>query len=519
MLRFLLLLCFVTVSVARAQSPVSAPALTLTNRDLLPLTPEAAGLGRFGTVPVSLYTGVPSIEIPLFTFHTTAVEVPIKLQYHGGGVRLDQKATWVGLGWNLMAGGAVTRVCRGIDDFGSGGYVGGAPAVPIGSVLAECGKNRDAATPGFEYVERLTKGGVDSQADLFSFNFLGYSGSFVLDQGGIPHLTTLQPLRITLAATGWEIVTPDGTKCLFEAMELTQPATAGGAAQGVSAWYLTRLTTRFGEQVNFEYGDYNASYEYPPNWTGVGVGSLPTATTAAQFHSCTGLCECGTGADRSWAYERPGTAIRGKYLRRASCGPTQMEFFSSADRADGAGLRRLDSIQVTYLPNARRYKRFRLQYAYLSKRLALQSIVEVGHSEAGFAVAAPYQFFYHDFVGNTSPGSPAIDRWGYFNAQPNRWPFLPFKDFTVDLPGATGKWTRWPSGLACSAASCIRRAARRISRSKAMISAIYRLPSSTPTPRPSTRPSVPATPTRRRACPIAGRWQPRRRCGSRTRNE
>lgn len=432
----LLLLCFITVSITWAQSPPVAPALMLTNRDLLPLTPEAASLGRFGNVPVSLYTGVPSVEIPLFTFHTTAVDIPIRLQYHGGGVRLDQKATWVGLGWNLMAGGAVTRVCRGIDDFASGGYVSGAPAVPIRTVSEECGKNRDANTPGFEYVEQLVKGEIDSQADLFSFNFLGYSGSFVLDQGGIPHLTTLQPLRIALTANGWEIITPDGTRCLFEAMELTQPATAGGAAQGVSAWYLTRLTTRFKEQVNFEYGDYNASYEYLPNFPGGGVNSLPTATTAAQFHSCAGLCECGTGVDRSWAYERPGTAIRGKYLRRVSCGPTQMDFFSSADRADGAGLRRLDSMQVTYLPNANRYKRFRLQYAYLSNRLALQSIVEAGHSKAGFEVASPYRFFYHDLVGNTAPGSPSIDRWGYFNAQPNRLPFLPFKDFNVDLPGA-----------------------------------------------------------------------------------
>jgi hypothetical protein len=89
---------FVVTAPALAQD-LSAPALTLTNRNLLPLSPEAASLGRYGDVPVSLYTGVPSIEIPLYTFHTAAVDVPIKLQYHGGGVQLDQKATWVGLGW------------------------------------------------------------------------------------------------------------------------------------------------------------------------------------------------------------------------------------------------------------------------------------------------------------------------------------------------------------------------------------------------------------------------------------
>jgi hypothetical protein len=279
---------------------------------------------------------------------------------------------------------------------------------------------------------------MDSQADLFSFNFLGYSGSFVLDQQGKAHLTTLQALDIELQATRWKITTPDGSEYLFEAMELTQPATAGGVAKGVSAWYLTRITTRFGKQVDFEYGDYTASYAYATNLLSTEVNPLPNATVRGTYHSCANLCECGTGANGWWAYDRPGVAIQGKYLLRITCSPTRMEFFSSAGRTDGSGLRQLDSVQVNYLPNPNRFKRFRMRYAYLSDRLALRLVQEVGRTDAGFLTAPPHRFFYHDNArsGNTAPGSPSIDRWGYFNGKDNKIPFLPYKDLHVDLAGA-----------------------------------------------------------------------------------
>src|SRR6185312_10301009 len=67
-------------------------------------TPEVAAFNKNFETPVSLYTGVPNISIPIYTIHIRDADVPITLDYHAGGIRADEEATWVGLGWSLNYG-------------------------------------------------------------------------------------------------------------------------------------------------------------------------------------------------------------------------------------------------------------------------------------------------------------------------------------------------------------------------------------------------------------------------------
>jgi hypothetical protein len=76
---------------------------------IIPPSPDAAALGKYGTIPVGLHTGVPNIEIPLYTIRSGQLELPISLSYHASGIKVDEIASWVGLGWTLNAGGVVTR--------------------------------------------------------------------------------------------------------------------------------------------------------------------------------------------------------------------------------------------------------------------------------------------------------------------------------------------------------------------------------------------------------------------------
>lgn len=76
---------------------------------IIPPSPEAASLGRYGEFPVELSKGTPSISIPLYEIQSGSLKVPISLSYHASGVRVNDVATSVGLSWTLNAGGAITR--------------------------------------------------------------------------------------------------------------------------------------------------------------------------------------------------------------------------------------------------------------------------------------------------------------------------------------------------------------------------------------------------------------------------
>lgn len=80
---------------------------------VIPPTPQAAALARYGEYPVSHTTGIPDITIPLYEIDLGGYKLPISISYHASGFRPDDVATPVGLGWVLNAGGAVTRTIMG----------------------------------------------------------------------------------------------------------------------------------------------------------------------------------------------------------------------------------------------------------------------------------------------------------------------------------------------------------------------------------------------------------------------
>ena len=86
--------------------------------DVIPPSPTAASLGEYGEFPVSLYSGLPTISIPLYEIEVGDYSLPITLDYHSAGVKVEEMAGWVGLGWSFNAGGVITRSVRGLDEPG-----------------------------------------------------------------------------------------------------------------------------------------------------------------------------------------------------------------------------------------------------------------------------------------------------------------------------------------------------------------------------------------------------------------
>ena len=149
---------------------------------IIPPSPDAAALAVYGNIPVSTYTGVPNINIPIHTIKYRDVQIPIDLSYHASGITMEQDASWVGLGWALNVGGVITRTVKGGDDlqFSNDGYsnISNPGAITYKGYPYE---TIDETNPLFK--QMVCNSNIDTEPDMFYFNFLGKSGSFVLEQG------------------------------------------------------------------------------------------------------------------------------------------------------------------------------------------------------------------------------------------------------------------------------------------------------------------------------------------------
>lgn len=81
-----------------------------------PISPQAESIQRYGEFPMDYSTGVPHISIPLYEIKVGNYTLPISLVYHASGIKVQDMATPVGLGWMLNAGGAINRQCKGTED-------------------------------------------------------------------------------------------------------------------------------------------------------------------------------------------------------------------------------------------------------------------------------------------------------------------------------------------------------------------------------------------------------------------
>lgn len=86
------------------------------DRPSVPPSPNVSGIVRQASIQVGHYTGVAGTSIPLGELPGRDIMIPVSLNYHASGIKVQDVASSYGLGWNLQAGGAITRVVQGIPD-------------------------------------------------------------------------------------------------------------------------------------------------------------------------------------------------------------------------------------------------------------------------------------------------------------------------------------------------------------------------------------------------------------------
>lgn len=171
LLSILLLLSMLCNGYAQNQSLAANLWYPEQNPYLVPANPEVASFIKYGHYPVSYSTGIPEVSFPVYTINTRELTVPITLSYLGGGIKVTDQASWVGLGWHLNAGGAINCSIQGLPDKRD-------MDLPTASEIRA--NNDYQSLMGLVDSSKGGLHGVDKMRDRYDYSFCGISGTFYL---------------------------------------------------------------------------------------------------------------------------------------------------------------------------------------------------------------------------------------------------------------------------------------------------------------------------------------------------
>lgn len=391
---------------------------------ILPPSPNAVSLGRYGDIPVSYYTGTPNVSIPIYELKGRDLTVPISVSYHSGGNKVEDIASWVGLGWTLNAGGAIVRMARGIPDEGVNG-------LPNSSVSVD---DFFASTPSQKetYRSNSNRGLIDFEPDVFIFNFNGRSGKFFVEKLNnelVGYPTPYSDLKIHFASGEWTIVDEIGVKYFFGSgitdailsiSYSNESRNSLDIRNYTSAWYLKKILSPKGEEINFQYTPYFSSY-----------CQRVYETKRYLMSDISSSSICASAPDSKSFSE---IELTGSRLTKITSSLATIDFIPSQnERQDVNGDKALDRIIISDF-DANVLKQFSFGYSYFESigglsstyceegnqnsrnyRLRLDRLTEVSSD----GVPNPPYLFEYDQQRLPDRLSNSMDHWGFYNGQNN----------------------------------------------------------------------------------------------------
>ena len=394
---------------------------------IVPPSPNAAALHTYGNTQVNYYTGSANITIPLWEVKEGDLTVPIYLKYTGGnGIKVEDVASWVGLGWTLNTGGAISRTIRGTaDDEPSKGLFNTTIPIP------------DSPPNNFQAFEDIGDGDRDSQSDMYMYNYLGGSGSFFFDTDENIYYkpksnidlsynigTYNDNISATNCTTGHSIIKdftlkdPYGNSYLFDEKEISNTITFNAGYTDnrgfPSTWYLKKIENRLKTRsIDYEYDGY--SYTLKRSGANIPVGGYYEDDVYTE------------------------TSYIGRRIKKITYSQGSVEFIAStAYRKDLTNNKYLDKIIVKD-SNGDVIKTIKFNYKYMTDdalenvtttitnpkeeiRLILMSVEECDGSDN---CLNPTTLNYDTSEYLPSRFSKAQDHWGYYNGESSNAKYEP----------------------------------------------------------------------------------------------
>ncbi|HEY0059012.1 MAG TPA: hypothetical protein VGB56_07735, partial [Flavisolibacter sp.] len=252
---------------------------------IIPPSPEVAQLTRIGQLSAGLHTGSANANVPLYELAVGAIKLPVALSYSSGGIKVSDVPGRAGLGWNIVAGGVISRIIHDEED-----------GNPLTTYLTPPSFDLQSNNPALmDYLDLGNREGYDTELDEYSISVNGLSGKFFIDAGGNIRLSSHSNLKVEKPGNYFVVTTTQGIKYYFgnnNTVEKTRDFLINGSGRWnkmkTTTWFLTKIESLEGDVINFNYEDIfiktiqGASQSVILNKVGAGTGAV---------EECESLCD------------------------------------------------------------------------------------------------------------------------------------------------------------------------------------------------------------------------------------
>lgn len=401
------------------------------------LEPTAASLGKYGTYNVSLSTGLPQISFPLYTVKSGEIEFDITLSYHGGGIKLSEEASWVGLGWDLFYGGSISRQVHGMPDEEEDHS-----QTPSAAEILDYLRANPTQIYHGEYTS-MAKGekGYTYKPDVYTYNVGSESGTYVTSNTNTPLNIPGSNIQLngTRTAGPTSIVNTRGYTYVFHPADITQNLPiSNGYPEYESTWHVHKILSPNKRDT--------VSYTYQHDGYMEKHSSTYYAGVTETRYTCNGELVNLSSVPRNPDYETKSLEQSGTMYRIKSVKPHVIDFkdgvitFILSPREDINSnqyigtekdvLNKLDRIIVEKktASGLSIVKEVEFVYSYvgansgtffMDKRLQLDEVWEKVYSKDSFDEKLIASFNYYDDFTLPSKSDFDFDHWGYYNGKEN----------------------------------------------------------------------------------------------------
>ncbi|MEA5462048.1 DUF6443 domain-containing protein [Arcicella sp. LKC2W] len=265
-----------------------------------PLSPNAASFQKYGDYQVNFSSGVPDINIPLYTVQEGNLSVPITLRYHASGHTMSDFSSWVGWGMNLDAGTSLNRSILGgmADDQATTGNYLTNPIIT---------RNLCSSSQDFTFLNVAQGGNADLEPDLFTYSAAGVSGKFMLGQNGTkPFLMPWQAVDISYQTASDGVIqtfkiknmeghiydfgaNTDGTGASEQQNVYPDGSSSGVTEAGIVSWHLAGISSpNNSDAIKFQYQSGGTIQQTYQSWSAsvnYDESNNPTAQSVAPIPS------------------------------------------------------------------------------------------------------------------------------------------------------------------------------------------------------------------------------------------